>query len=152
MNKRRLPSISSRSSKKSKKVDTNEKKINLITSWREWYDRLKNNEDGKRGEFGDFPCHFVVYLYNRVRTGLKGMYNPVLGPSKFLSDLSENEKMEAKQLIFVKLVLNNEHMQPINRKVDAMLFQRTLVPDKQNKGIIIHTRPILLKLKGFLQI
>ena len=40
---------------------------NLITSWREWYNRLKNNEDGKCGDFGDFPYHFVVYLCNRVR-------------------------------------------------------------------------------------
>ena len=80
------------------------------------------------------------------------MCSPALDQSKFLSDLSENEKMEAKHFIFVKLVLSNEHMQPINRKVDAMLFQRTLVPDKQNKGIVIHTRPILLKLEGFLQI
>ena len=80
------------------------------------------------------------------------MHNPALGKYKFLSNLSANTKMEAKQLIFVKLGLSNEHMQPIKRKGNAALFKRALVPAQQNKVIITQTYPILLELKTFLQI
>ena len=41
---------------KLKKVSTNEgNDRELIISWREWFDCLKKNEDGKRGGFGDLP-------------------------------------------------------------------------------------------------
>ena len=66
------------------------------------------------------------------------MYNPTLGQSKFLSDLSVHAKMEAKQFISVKLVLSDKHMQPLKSKGNAMLCKRTLVAAKQNKGIITH--------------
>ena len=92
--------------------------------------RLDNNEDAKRSGFGDLPYHVVVYLCNRVRTGLKGKYNPTLGQAEFLPDLSVNAKKEAKELISVKLELRHEHMQGIKRRGNAMLFKLALVPAK----------------------
>ena len=76
------------------------------------------------------PYHFVVYLCNRVRTGLKGKYNPTLGQAKFLSDLSVNAKKEANEFISVKLELRNEHMQEIKHRGNAMLFKLAFVPAK----------------------
>ena len=78
------------------------------------------------------------------------MYNPTLIQSKFISDISTNVKMEAKQFISVKLGLSDKHMQHIKCKCNAMLFKHALVPAKQNKEIITHPHPILLKLKDFL--
>ena len=71
------------------------------------------------------------------------MYNPTLDQFKFLSDISANTTMEAKQLISVKLDLIDNPMQQIKRKGNAMLLKCAFVPNKQNEDIITHPHPIL---------
>ena len=152
--KRVLPpfSVQSKKTKVKKPRNSEENDQALINSWKEWFNRLNNNEDAKRDGFGDFPYHFVVYLYNCVRTGQKGKYNPTPSQAKFICDLSGNSKKEAKEFINVKLELGQVHMQGIKRRDNVMLFKRTLVPAKQSKGIITHPYPVLLELKEFVHI